>query len=107
MKIRRSLIIGAAVVVAAGGALVAFSPAGAQSGPAPGPAQSAPDSQVVVVDTPDGLGEIPEECIAVLDLDLAEGEMEAGFGHEELTDEDRAEIAEFTASLRAHLDAAG
>ena len=112
MKTRRALIAGAAGLVATGGALVAFTPAGAQSADTENPDDSK-SSVVIEGSVPPAVGdaiEISPECQVLFDIETLESdlmELEGEMGEHELSAEDRAEVEEFVAALRAHLDEQG
>lgn len=116
MKTRRALIAGAAGLVATGGALVALTPAGAQSADASEP-EDAQSSLVIEGSTPPAAGdaiEISPECQVLIDMDKIEGdlmelemELEMEMGEPELSAEDRAEVEAFVSALTTHLDEKG
>ncbi len=107
MRKRRVALALAAGVVAVGGALVALSPAGAQS---------EPDEAIPEDEEFDGLessgvdlDQIPEDCAVLIDLEFEDFEdFEDGEMVEPEPDEaDIAELTEFAAAARDHLDANG
>ena len=96
-------------MVATGGALVAFTPAGAQSGEEPLASDEAPPEVTVDVDEPDldDPIEISPECMALIEVERIAFELDDEDLGAALTDEDLAEMQEFAAAARAHLDQAG